>query len=146
MKTKKNKIDKNTKSVKIAKGDKVILWYLSANRDESVFDDADELKLDRENARRHLSFGYGVHRCVGARLAELQLRILLEEMAARRMRVKRRPSAPSRPRRSSPTPTKAAAWRARPTPNPCASVIACICCRATTPCSSSSAASPTTRG
>ena len=43
--------------------------------------------IDRENARRHLSFGYGVHRCVGARLAELQLRILLEEMAARRMRV-----------------------------------------------------------
>lgn len=72
---------------KIAKGDKIILWYLSANRDESVFDDADALKLDRENARRHLSFGYGVHRCVGARLAELQLRILLEEMAARRMRV-----------------------------------------------------------
>lgn len=72
---------------KIAKGDKIILWYLSANRDESVFDDADALILDRENARRHLSFGYGVHRCVGARLAELQLRILLEEMAARRMRV-----------------------------------------------------------
>ena len=72
---------------KIAKGDKIILWYLSANRDESVFDDGDALKLDRDNARRHLSFGYGVHRCVGARLAELQLRILLEEMAARRMRV-----------------------------------------------------------
>ena len=71
----------------IKKGDKLILWYISANRDESVFDDGDALKLDRENARRHLSFGYGVHRCVGARLAELQLRILLEEMAARRMRV-----------------------------------------------------------
>src|SRR3546814_17912067 len=56
--------------------------------DLSVFDDGDALKLDRENARRHLSFGYGVHRCGGARLAELQLRILLEEMAARRMRVK----------------------------------------------------------
>ena len=72
----------------IKKGDKLILWYISANRDESVFDDGDALKLDRGNARRHLSFGYGVHRCVGARLAELQLRILLEEMAARRMRVK----------------------------------------------------------
>ena len=71
----------------IKKGDKLILWYISANRDESVFEDPDVLKLDRENARRHLSFGYGVHRCVGARLAELQLRILLEEMAARRMRV-----------------------------------------------------------
>src|SRR3546814_17384384 len=72
----------------IKKGDKLILWYISANRDESVFDDGDDLKLDRGNARRHLSFGYGVHRCVGARLAALQLRILLEEMAARRMRVK----------------------------------------------------------
>src|SRR3546814_11807525 len=71
----------------IKKGDKLILWYISANRDESVFDDGDALKLDRENARRHLSFGYGVHRCVGARLAALQLRLLLEEMAARRMRV-----------------------------------------------------------
>ncbi len=71
----------------IKKGDKLILWYLSANRDESVFEGADDLILDRDNARRHLSFGYGVHRCVGARLAELQLRILLEEMAARRMRV-----------------------------------------------------------
>jgi cytochrome P450 len=72
---------------KIAKGDKLILWYISANRDETVFDRGDDLMIDRDNARRHLSFGYGVHRCVGARLAELQLRILLEEMAARRMRV-----------------------------------------------------------
>src|SRR3546814_20478658 len=62
----------------IKKGDKLILWYISANRDESVFDDGDALKLDRENARRHLSFGYGVHRCVGAPLAELQLHHLLE--------------------------------------------------------------------
>jgi cytochrome P450 len=70
----------------IKKGDKVIMWYLSANRDESVFDNPDKLIVDRENARRHLSFGYGIHRCVGARLAELQIRILLEEMAARRLR------------------------------------------------------------
>jgi cytochrome P450 len=69
-------------------GDKVILWYISANRDESVFADADRLLLNRENARRSLAFGYGVHRCVGARLAELQMRILMEEMAARRLRVK----------------------------------------------------------
>ena len=68
-------------------GDKLILWYLSANRDEQVFADADKLDITRENARRHLSFGYGIHRCVGARLAELQLRVLLEEMHARRMRV-----------------------------------------------------------
>lgn len=72
---------------KIAKGDKIILWYLSANFDEAEFDDPDTFKVDRENARRHLAFGYGIHRCVGARLAELQLRILLEELLARRMRV-----------------------------------------------------------
>jgi len=68
-------------------GDKVILWYISANRDESVFPNADRLDITRENARRHLAFGYGVHRCVGARLAELQVVILMEEMAKRRMRV-----------------------------------------------------------
>ncbi|MET0179014.1 MAG: cytochrome P450, partial [Novosphingobium sp.] len=71
----------------IRKGDKVVLWYLSANRDEAVFERPDTLDLGRANARRHLAFGYGIHRCVGARLAELQLRILLEEMHARRMRV-----------------------------------------------------------
>jgi cytochrome P450 len=64
----------------IKKGDKVILWYKSANRDETVFDEPDVIKVDRENARRHVAFGYGVHRCVGARLAELQLRTLIEEM------------------------------------------------------------------
>ena len=68
-------------------GERLVLWYLSANRDEAVFEDADRLILHRDNARRHLAFGYGIHRCVGARLAELQLRILLEEMHARRMRV-----------------------------------------------------------
>ena len=71
----------------IKKGDKLVLWYLSANRDEEVFEDPDKLDIRRENARRHLSFGYGIHRCVGARLAELQLRVLLEEMHKRRMRV-----------------------------------------------------------
>lgn len=71
----------------IKKGDKLIMWYLSANRDESVFGNADQIDIERENARRHLAFGYGIHRCVGARLAELQIRILLEEMAKRRMQV-----------------------------------------------------------
>lgn len=71
----------------IKKGDKLALWYISGNRDESVFEDADRIIVDRENARRHLAFGYGIHRCVGARLAELQIAILLEEMAKRRMRV-----------------------------------------------------------
>jgi len=67
--------------------DRIILWYISGNRDESVFENADALVIDRTNARRHLSFGYGVHRCVGARLAELQVGVLAEEMAKRRMRV-----------------------------------------------------------
>jgi cytochrome P450 len=72
----------------IKAGDKVVMWYLSANRDETVFENADKLIVDRPNARRHLSFGHGIHRCVGARLAELQLRVLLEEMHERRMRVR----------------------------------------------------------
>ena len=71
----------------IAAGDKVVMWYLSANFDETVFDDPEVLDLKRGNARKHLAFGYGIHRCVGARLAELQLRVLIEEMAARRLRV-----------------------------------------------------------
>ncbi len=71
----------------IKKGDRIALWYLSANRDESVFERPDEIIVDRANARRNLSFGYGIHRCVGARLAELQMRILIEEIAARRYRV-----------------------------------------------------------
>jgi cytochrome P450 len=79
--------DYNLYGAPIRKGDKVGMWYLSANRDESVFENADKLIVDRENARRNLSFGYGIHRCVGARLAELQIRILLEEMAARKLRV-----------------------------------------------------------
>lgn len=72
----------------IKAGDKMVLWYLSANRDESVFENPDKLIVNRPNARRHLSFGHGIHRCVGARLAELQLRILLEEMHERQMRVR----------------------------------------------------------
>ena len=73
---------------RIRAGEKLALWYVSANRDEQVFGpDADEIKVDRPNARRHLAFGHGIHRCVGARLAELQIATLLEEMARRRMRV-----------------------------------------------------------
>ena len=71
----------------IRKGDKLVLWYISANRQEDVFPDGDRFLVDRQNARRHLSFGYGIHRCVGARLAELQIQILLEEMIKRNMRV-----------------------------------------------------------
>ena len=67
----------------IRKGEKVVMWYLSGNRDESVFEDADKLIVDRPNARAHVSFGFGVHRCMGNRLAELQLRILWEEITKR---------------------------------------------------------------
>jgi cytochrome P450 len=69
----------------IRKGDKVVLWYNSGNRDEAIFPDGDRWDPARENARRHLSFGYGIHRCLGARLAELQLTTLIEEMAKRGM-------------------------------------------------------------
>lgn len=73
---------------KVKKGDKIVLWYNSGNRDETVFDNADVWDVTRENSRRHLSFGYGIHRCLGARLAELQLQTLIEEMAKRNMEVK----------------------------------------------------------
>ncbi|CAM2896501.1 cytochrome P450/oxidoreductase [Skermania piniformis] len=67
----------------IRKGDKVVMWYASANRDERTFENPDAFIIDRANARHHLSFGIGVHRCMGSRLAELQLRILWEELLAR---------------------------------------------------------------
>ena len=67
----------------IKKGDKVVMWYLSGNRDESVFKDADKLIVDRPNARAHVAFGFGVHRCMGNRLAEMQLRVLWEEIMKR---------------------------------------------------------------
>lgn len=71
----------------IPKGDRVLMWYASGNRDESVFDNADVLNVDRANARQHLSFGFGIHRCMGNRVAELQLRILWEEMLERYSRI-----------------------------------------------------------
>jgi cytochrome P450 len=67
----------------IKKGDQMLMWYISGNRDEAVFADADRLDIERPNARQHLSFGFGVHRCMGNRLAELQLRILWEELLQR---------------------------------------------------------------
>lgn len=68
---------------KIRKGDKVVMWYTSGNRDASAIDRPDDLIIDRTRARHHLSFGFGIHRCVGNRLAELQLRILWEELLQR---------------------------------------------------------------
>ncbi len=64
-------------------GDKVVLWYISGNRDESVHENADQLIIDRPNARHHVSFGFGIHRCMGNRLAEMQLRVIWEEIMKR---------------------------------------------------------------
>jgi cytochrome P450 len=72
---------------KIAKGEKVVMWYISANRDESVFPDANRFDVTRANARRHIAFGHGIHRCVGARLAEIQVGTLIEEIAQRRLQI-----------------------------------------------------------
>lgn len=68
---------------RIAKGDKVIMWYVSGNRDEAAIENANKYIIDRERPRHHLSFGFGVHRCVGNRLAEMQLRIIWEEILKR---------------------------------------------------------------
>ena len=67
----------------IKAGDKVVMWYISGNRDDTVIPRADEFLIDRENPRQHLSFGFGIHRCMGNRLAEMQLRIVWEEILAR---------------------------------------------------------------
>ncbi|MFO1196629.1 MAG: cytochrome P450 [Burkholderiaceae bacterium] len=67
----------------IRAGDKVAMWYISGNRDETVIDDPDRFVIDRARPRQHLSFGFGIHRCVGNRLAELQLKILWEELLPR---------------------------------------------------------------
>ena len=68
---------------RIAKGDKVVMWYVSGNRDAGVIADPDAFIIDRERPRQHLSFGFGIHRCVGNRLAELQLKIVWEEILKR---------------------------------------------------------------
>ena len=67
----------------IRKGDKVVMWYVSGNRDEDEIEQPDEFIIDRPNPRHHLSFGYGIHRCMGNRVGELQLRILWEEIMQR---------------------------------------------------------------
>ena len=64
-------------------GDKVILWYCSANRDETAIPNADQFLIDRESVRNHASFGFGIHRCMGNRLAEMQLRVVWEEALKR---------------------------------------------------------------
>lgn len=67
----------------IKKGDQVIMWYVSGNRDDTAIDRPNEFVIDRPKARQHLSFGFGIHRCMGNRVAELQLKIMWEEIMKR---------------------------------------------------------------
>ncbi len=77
------RVDTELRGKQIRKGDKVVMWYLSGNRDDNAIEQADAFIIDRPNARHHLSFGFGIHRCMGNRLAEMQLRIVWEEILAR---------------------------------------------------------------
>ena len=67
----------------IRKGDKVVMWFISGNRDDEVIENPNQFIIDRENPRHHLSFGFGIHRCMGNRAAEMQLRIVWEEISKR---------------------------------------------------------------
>src|ERR1700751_3740811 len=67
----------------IKKGDKVVMWYVSGNRDEEVIEKPYDFIIDRARPRTHISFGFGIHRCIGMRLAELQLKIIWEEIFKR---------------------------------------------------------------
>lgn len=72
---------------RIRKGEKVVMWYLSGNRDEEAIENADRFIIDRARPRQHLSFGFGIHRCVGNRLAEMQLKLLWEEILRRDLKI-----------------------------------------------------------
>jgi cytochrome P450 len=67
----------------IREGDKVVMWYVSGNRDSAMFENADDFVIDRPNARKHIAFGFGIHRCMGNRVAEMQLRIAWQEILKR---------------------------------------------------------------
>jgi cytochrome P450 len=71
----------------IKKGDKVVMWYVSGNRDAEAIENPDDFIIDRKRPRHHLAFGFGIHRCMGNRLAEMQLRVLWEEILKRFDRV-----------------------------------------------------------
>jgi cytochrome P450 len=81
------KEDIELRGQKIKRGDKIAMWYVSGNRDTTAIPDADRFMIDRPNARHHLSFGFGIHRCVGNRLAELQIKTLWEELLKRYPRI-----------------------------------------------------------
>jgi cytochrome P450 len=80
-------VDTELGGKKIKKGDRVVMWYVSGNRDEEVIERPDEFIIDRARPRIHLSFGFGIHRCVGMRLAELQLKIVWQEILKRFERI-----------------------------------------------------------
>jgi cytochrome P450 len=71
----------------IRKGDKVAMWYVSGNRDGTAIDQADRFIIDRTRPRAHAAFGFGIHRCLGQRLAEMQLRVVWEEILKRFERI-----------------------------------------------------------
>src|SRR6185312_9051855 len=71
----------------IRKGDKVVVWYVSGNRDDTAIENPDRFIVDRRRPREHMSFGFGIHRCLGNRLAEMQLRILWEEVLRRDLQI-----------------------------------------------------------
>lgn len=79
--------DVEVSGCEIKAGDKVVMWYLAGNRDETMFTDPNKLDIARTNARQHLSFGFGIHRCLGMRLAEMQLKILWAEIMKRWQRI-----------------------------------------------------------
>jgi cytochrome P450 len=80
-------VDIELRDKTIKTGDKVVMWYVSGNRDEDAIETPDAFIIDRERPRQHLSFGFGIHRCVGNRLAEMQLRIVWEEILKRWSRI-----------------------------------------------------------
>ena len=75
--------DMEIRGTKIREGEKVVMWYISGNRDEDVFDRPHDVIADRANVRNHMGFGFGLHRCVGNRLAEMQLRLAWEGILQR---------------------------------------------------------------
>jgi len=81
------KVDTELGGQHIRAGDKVLMWYVSGNRDERAFEAPDAYRIDRPDVRKHLSFGFGIHRCMGNRLAELQLAILWQELLPRFERI-----------------------------------------------------------
>ena len=79
--------DFDFKGHKIKKGDRVVMWYISGNRDEEAIERANDFIIDRDRSRHHVAFGFGIHRCMGNRVAEMQLRILWEEIMKRFPRI-----------------------------------------------------------